>query len=240
MLYLMLVLGILPGCSSSSSPVKIILVSGVDPHHPYLAKQIKFLEEVFKTLNYKLEVQQYQSAHCFELSNSGEVDGEIWRIEGVDAEFKNLIRVPVPLWSHPELAFVKGDFELDGWESLTPYRVAFRAGTKVVENNIKDIVANQLPLASIDEAFGLLEKGEVDVVISDNIVGTLLLESEKYKDSGIRQIAKPLDQALLFTYLHKKHLELVPELSQAIRKAKRDGTYERIVGELPVDYIPGY
>lgn len=156
-------------CSASDTTGKLVLVSGVDPEHLYLRKQIQFLEEVLKSLNYELEVQKHQSAECFELSNCGQVDGEIWRIRGVDAEYKNLVRVPVSLWSHPELAFVKKDIELKGWESLAPYRVAFRAGTKVVENNIKGIVENQVPLATIDEAFQRLSIGEVDVVISDNI-----------------------------------------------------------------------
>ena len=47
-----------------------------------MQKQIQFLEEVLETLNYDLEVRQYQSAHCLELSNSGQMDGELWRIEG--------------------------------------------------------------------------------------------------------------------------------------------------------------
>ncbi len=229
---------LLVSCSSPSTSDKLILVLGVDPQHPYLRKQIRFLKEVLGTLDYDLEVQQHQSAFCFELSNSGQVDGEIWRIRGVDAEYRNLIRVPIALWSHPELAFINRDIELDGWKSLAPYRVAFRSGTKVVENNIEGIVEDQVPLDTIDEAFGMLAKGEVDVVISDNIVGTLLLESLKYQDSGIKFVTKPLDSALLFTYLHKSHSELVPRLAKAIVLAKDNGTYERIVGELPVDGVP--
>ena len=226
---------LLDGCSSSAEHEKLVLVSGVDPQHPYLRKQIEFLNEVLQAVDYDLEVQQYQSARCFELSNSGQADGEIWRIAGVDADYPNLIRVPVALWSHPELAFVKEEIQLDEWKSLAPYRVAFRAGTKVVENNIKGIVEKQVPLDTIDEAFVLLANGDVDVVISDNIVGTSLLESEKYRDSGIRLVENPLDQALLFTYLHKKHAALVPRLAEAISRAKSDGTYERIVGESPVE-----
>lgn len=88
---------------------------------------------------------------------------------------------------------------VDEWKSLAPYRVAFRTGIKVVENNIKGIVEKQVPLDTIDEAFALLANGDVDVVISDNIVGTVLLESEKYRDSGIRLVEHPLDQAPLFT-----------------------------------------
>lgn len=221
--------------AATDPPGKLVLVSGVDPQHPYLRKQIQFLEEVLKHLNYDLEVPQYQSAKCFELSNSGQVDGEIWRIRGVEAEYKNLVRVPVALWSHPELAFVKRDLKIKDWQSLAAYRVAYRAGTKVVESNIDGIVDKQVPLDTIDEAFQLLETGQVDVVISDNIVGTVLLESEKYQQSGIRVVEKPLDQALLFTYLHKKHSDLVPRLAAAITQAKRDGTYKRIVGEPPVD-----
>lgn len=218
---------------SAETHNKLILVTGADPQHPYLKKQIQFLAEVLKTLDYELEVQMHQSAVCFELSNSGQVDGEIWRILGVDAEYQNLLRVPTAIWSHPELAFVKGAIVVDGWESLAPYRVAYRAGTKVVENNIKGIVKDQVALNTVDEAFQQLVQGKVDVVISDSIVGTLLLASDRYRESGIRLIEKPLDTALLFTYLHMKHAELVPRLAAAIRLAKHDGTYQRIVGEAP-------
>jgi polar amino acid transport system substrate-binding protein len=166
---------LITGCSSSSTSDKLMLVTGADPEHSYLKKQVQFLTKVLKTLDYDLEVQRHQSAYCFELSNSGQVDGELWRILGVDEEYTNLIRVPTGIWAHPELAFVKGDIELDGWESLAPYRVAFRKGTKVVENNIKGIVENQMPVDEIEEAFEMLAKGAVDVVISDNVDGTLLL-----------------------------------------------------------------
>lgn len=233
---ILLALGmVLLGCAPSASREKLVLVSGVDPQHPYLSKQIEFLGEVLKTVDLDLEVQQHQSARCFELSNSGQVDGEIWRIRGVDAEFTDLVRVPVALWSHPELAFVKDDIALESWASLAPYRVAYRVGTKIVEHNIQRIVTDPVPLNTIEEGFDLLAKGEVDVVISDNIVGSVLLESEKYRDRGIRQIERPLDSALLFTYLHKKHAALVPALTEAIKRAKQDGTYERIVGESPVN-----
>jgi polar amino acid transport system substrate-binding protein len=126
------------------------------------------------------------------------------------------------------------DIQLDGWASLAPYRVAYRKGTKVVENNIKGIVDDQVPLDTIEEAFELLAKGGVDVVMSDNIDGTSLIASDAYKDSGIKLVEKPIADALLFSYLHKKHAALVPQFGAAIGKAKKDGTYERIVGEPPV------
>jgi hypothetical protein len=133
------------GCSSQTTFEKLVLVTGADPEHPYLQKQVQFLTEVLKTLDYDLEDQRHQSAYCFELSNSGQVDGEMWRIIDIDIEYKNLIRVPLGVWAHPELAFVKKDIQLDGWASLAPYRVAYRKGTKVVENNIKGIVDDQVP-----------------------------------------------------------------------------------------------
>ncbi len=221
-------------CSSNESNASFVLVTGADPEHPYLSKQVAFMAEVLETLGYELEVQRHQSAYCFELSNSGQVDGELWRIEGVDSEFTNLIRVPIGIWAHPELAFVKDEIPLSDWSSLAPYRVAYRKGTKVVENNIRGIVTRQFPMDEIEEAFQMLVKGEVDVVISDNIDGTYLIASDAYKDSGIRLIEKPIADALLFSYLHKKYSALVPQLAQAISQAKLDGTYRRIIGEPPV------
>lgn len=103
-----------------------------------------------------------------------------------------------------------------------------------MENNIKGVVANQFPTDSIEEAFQLLANDLVDVVISDNIDGTYLIASDEYRDSGIRLVEKPIDDALLFSYLHKKHAALVPLFAKAIKDAKTNGTYERIVGEPPV------
>lgn len=222
------------GCSNPTSSETLVFVTGADPEHPYLQKQVEFLRVVLETLDYDLEVQRHQSAYCFELSNSGQVDGEMWRILGIEEEFTNLIRVPIGVWAHPELAFVKDDITLDGWESLAPFRVAFRKGTKVVENNIRGVVTNQFPMDSIEEAFELLANDLVDVVISDNIDGTYLIASDEYKDSGIRLVEKPIDDALLFSYLHKKHAALVPLFADAISHAKKDGTYQRIIGEPPV------
>lgn len=221
------------GCSEIEKD-KLVMVTGADPEHPYLKKQIAFLSNVFGSLGYELVVEKHQSQKCFELSNSGQVDGEMWRIKGIERQYQNLIRVPTAIWAHPELAFVKGDIELDNWASLAPYRVAFRRGTKVVEDNIAGIVSRPFPVDTVNEAFELLKEGAVDVVMSDNIDGTLLHESEKYKGSGIRLIEEPIDEALLYTYLNNVHASLVPLVAIAISEKKRNGTYQTIVGDLPI------
>ncbi len=221
------------GCSSPE-PKQLVMVTGADPDHAYLQKQVAFLSAVFESVGYGLVVEKHQSQKCFELSNAGLVDGEMWRIEGVDRQYQNLVRVPPAIWAHPELAFVKGDIDLEGWESLAPYRVAFRKGTKVVEDNIEGIVSRPYPVDTVAEAFEMLAKGEVDVVMSDNIDGTLLYGSDKYKESGIRMIEKPIDEALLFTYFNKKHAGLISVVAKAIIEKKWDGTYQELVGEPPI------
>ena len=40
-------------CSASDAPRRLVLVSGFDPEHLYLRKQIQFMKEVLKSLNYK-------------------------------------------------------------------------------------------------------------------------------------------------------------------------------------------
>ena len=224
---------LLSGCSSPEGK-QLVMVTGADPEHAYLKKQVAFLADVFESVGYELVVEKHQSQKCFELSNAGLVDGEMWRIKGVDRQYPNLVRVPTAIWAHPELAFVRGNIELDGWMSLAPYRVAFRRGTKVVEDNIEGIVSRPYPVDTVAEAFEMLAKGEVDVVMSDNIDGTLLYESDKYKNGSIRMIEKPIDEALLFTYLNKKHATLIPVVAKAISAKKRDGTYEKLVGDQPI------
>ncbi len=233
--FLSLILGLFLWSSCSSPETKqLVLVTGADPEHAYLKKQVAFLSAVFESVGYELLVEKHQSQKCFELSNGGLVDGEMWRIKGVDRQYQNLVRVPTAIWAHPELAFVNGDIELEDWASLAPYRVAFRRGTKVIEDNIEGVVSRPYPVDTVAEAFEMLARGEVDVVMSDNIDGTLLYESDKYKDTNIRLIEKPIDEALLFTYLNKKHASIVPSVTKAISEKKRDGTYLELIGEPPI------
>ena len=98
--------------------------------------------------------------------------------------------------------------------------------------NIDGVVEHQFPTDTVAESFDLLLSGEIDVVISDNITGTQLIGTEKYK--SIKQLSPPVDEALLYSNLHKKHAFLVSKLAAAISTAKKDGTYKRIVQEDPV------
>ncbi len=111
---LSLVLGLFLGSSCSSPETRqLVLVTGADPEHAYLKKQVAFLSAVFESVGYELRVEKHQSQKCFELSNGGLVDGEMWRIKGVDRQYQNLVRVPAAIWAHPELAFVK---ETSNWK----------------------------------------------------------------------------------------------------------------------------
>ena len=128
---LSLVLGLFLGSSCASPESKqLVFVTGADPEHAYLKKQVAFLSAVFESVGYELRVEKHQSQKCFELSNGGLVDGEMWRIKGVDRQYQNLVRVPTAIWAHPELAFVKGDIELEDWASLAPTEWLFEEGRK--------------------------------------------------------------------------------------------------------------
>lgn len=55
------------------------------------------LEEAYQELSIKLKILFAPAKRALVISNSGEADGELNRIKGINKKFKNLIMIPVPI-----------------------------------------------------------------------------------------------------------------------------------------------
>ena len=74
----------------------------------------------------------------------------------------------------------------------------------------------------------MLNAGRFDLAISAPS-GAVHLKSPKYASSGIRRLEPSLRSFPVYTYLHKKHANLVPLVAGALHMMKLDGTYERLL-----------
>jgi hypothetical protein len=70
-------------------------------------------------------------------------------------------------------------------------------------------------------------KKRVDYVVYLDKPGQYLLSHNNI--DGIIVNKPVLVQAPLYTYLHSKHAKLVPQLSEALKAMKLDGSYQRLV-----------
>jgi polar amino acid transport system substrate-binding protein len=209
---------------------KIVLNVGVLA--PYTTPDRKgFLDQivaaVFREVGIRAEVQVFATATERSLlnANAGIDDGMAMRIAGLETQYPNLIRVPEPLIVNDFVAYTtKPRFATDNWKSLEPYVVSYIIGWKIFEKNVTQ--AREITqVRDADQLFGLLGSGRVDVALYERWQGL-----ERVRAMGIKALVlePPLARTDMFIYLHKKHEALVPGVSQALARLKKNGSYQRI------------
>jgi len=191
-------------------------------------------KEMFKRNNLGLEIIRLPAERALKSSNSGIIDGELLRIEGMEKNYKNLIPVPETMFIQDFVAFTRNpSLGINGWDDLKLLTVAYIKGWKVFEFNIpksaKTIIANDS-----QQLFALLDKNRTDVVLISRLLGAEAIFRQRIK--GIRLLSPPLVQKNMKLYLHKKYKSLIPGLDKAMKEIKSEGIYSQKLNALEKQY----
>jgi len=187
----------------------------------------KIMDEAYKRVdNIEIKIIEQPAARALVTANSGEVDGELARIESLSSKLHNLIRLPTLIMNFDIVCFIKNkEIIIDNVESLIPYRVGVQRGYVQVEN-VSDFLPKREIVTSNDSLFKMLESGRLDVVITDRVNGEITLEKLGFRT--ISSTGPVLETLPLYHYLHKKNKKLVPKLSRVLSEMERDGVIEKI------------
>ncbi|MBT3915172.1 MAG: transporter substrate-binding domain-containing protein [Rhodospirillaceae bacterium] len=181
--------------------------------------------KAYKRIGIDVQIKKFPGERALRLANSGKVDGEVQRINGIAAKYHNLIQI------NPAINYIQGTvfslaktFKVDGWESLRPYRIGYIRGIKFAENNTVNM--DSRAVSDYKTMFQMLRKDRFDIIVSPRLNGLYQM-----KQLGIKQI-KELNPAImrfdLFHYLNNKHAALVPKISAVFKKMKADGELTKI------------
>ncbi len=179
----------------------------------------------YKRIGIDVQIRKFPGERALRLANSGKVDGEVQRINGIAAKYHNLIQI------HPAINYIQGtvftlakSFKVDGWESLRPYRIGYIRGIKFAENNT--VSMNSLAVSDYQTMFQMLRKKRFDIIVSPRLNGIYQM-----KQLGIKKI-KELNPAImrfnLYHYLNNKHVALVPKISAVFKKMQASGELTKI------------
>lgn len=183
------------------------------------------LEEAYGRIGIKVKFIYYPSGRALNESNSGRLDGEMYRINGLDETYENLIKVPTSYLSAVHFVYSQDPhIKVNGYKSLTSKSIAFRRGLKVVEKNTVGFKRTQV--STPKQAFFMLEKGRVDIVIEEELTSASIIKENKLEN--IQPIYPAISEDNLFHYLNKKHQHLVPEIDRVLKAMLFDGTIEKI------------
>lgn len=166
------------------------------------------------TYNKRLPRRALQSA------NSGVVDGDAQRIDGLSSEFPNLIQLrPAINYIFGSAFSVKSDIEVSGWQDLEPYRVGIIRGIKFAERGTAGM--DTVQSSGYPTLFDLLLSDRVDIAVTPSLNGRYQLKAQGIE--SVFELTPPLQRFDLFLYLHKKHADLVPSIEAEFAKMEANG-----------------
>ena len=180
---------------------------------------------VLAGLDVEFQLKTAPSERALMLSNS-EGDGELMRVANLhqlapDITF-NLLQVPEAIMSADAMVFTRRSvFQVAGWQSLQPYKNAIQQGVVLFQQ-----APNHIKVAHIEQAFGMLERGRVDNVLTFSLIGQQMIK--KLNLTGVRMLQPPLESVNVYPYLHKKHQQLIAPLALGLKALKQSGRYQQI------------
>ncbi len=185
------------------------------------------VQEMGRRAGVAVKIERMPSARALILTDQGTFDGFAPRELSEAEQFTNLIRVVEPLRNAEIVAFSKGKGpELEGWESLASYRIAYLSGNEILKTTPLEAKA-VMPIESPSHLFKMLYNDEADLALAEKLKGQAAVKELGIK--GIEALKPPLAIIPLYLFLHQKHQILAEEMAQALRNMKGDGTHQKII-----------
>lgn len=186
-------------------------------------------KEAFFRCGIHIELPYLPAERSLLAANAGLHDGELNRVAGLEKLYPNLVRIDESMMEFRFVAFRKtGNMSISDWQSLAPYRIGIVKGWKILEENAGDLPAVTF-VNSAQQLFTLLELGRIDIALYGDLLGRAQLQAMHIEDYTV--LDPPLAVREMYMYLHRKHRELVPQVRDALRAMKQDGTYDRLYKE---------
>ncbi len=228
MFFIILIVSLLPTYSAAET----LSFSRTPGFFPDIAEAV--LREAYRSNGQDITAKILPGERALASSNTGQVDGEMMRVEGIDKQYQNLLRVPVAINYLQATAFVKdATIKVTRWEELQPYTIAIERGIKFAEQGTRGM--RVVSLTTYEQAFQMLNSGRVDVVIATRIGG-----ADAVRDmglSGISVLTPPLQKIPLYHYLHKSHASLIPSITSTLTIMEREGRIDAIREQVIADRL---
>jgi polar amino acid transport system substrate-binding protein len=209
---------------SLNSKANEIVVSGI---RESMNSEISYLvlKEAYERIGFKLTWRAVNANDSLKESNDGQVDGELFRIAGVQKRFGNLLKVPTAINVLQAVAYShKKDLKVDRWASLSNFRIGYQKGVKFAENGARNLKTTTFD--STSELLNALESKRIDVAVLSRVNG--IDETTKNNYSNIFEIKPYIQTYELFHFLNKKNEQFVFKLNKVLLSMKKKGRIKEI------------
>ncbi|MHA7879615.1 MAG: hypothetical protein ACX931_07480 [Saccharospirillum sp.] len=183
----------------------------------------------YAELGITIEVHEYPPMRALRYSNNGLVDGELYRVRGIEAQYTNLIPVPEPLLTGDIVAFTLdpalADHPITGHPDA---RVLIRRG--VISHDLATRGMNREIVDSYEQMISMLQAGRAHFGVFSRIHTWVSLQGASLDD--VYLLATPLSHFELMHYVNARHADRVDDIAAAMRYVHDSGLTEQIMQSL--------
>ncbi|WP_031480359.1 substrate-binding periplasmic protein [Maridesulfovibrio frigidus] len=192
----------------------------------------RVLEEAYGRINIEIELKPYPVLRSLHSSSTGLVDGELFKIKGLEEKHPNLIMIPVPINTVESMILSKKRPEpFTGWQSLAPLKIGIYRGVLFTKKKTAKAGCTKVfEIETHDQIYRMLELDRIDIAILTRISSLKLLR--KFGPTDIKLIEPPLETFPVYHYLNKKHSNLVPKITAALKEMQKEGRIQQIRNEV--------
>ncbi len=192
-----------------------------------LSKTISaILEKAYQKLGISISIKYLPGNRALYSSSTGAVDGELFRIAGIEKKYPELLRVIEPILELKTMAYTKNvKFTVQNWQSLAPYKLGFLRSFRKAELKTEGMDTYQDD--HLSNLFKLLDKGRIDLVIESQLGASVILQQNSFPN--VTALSPPVDRFKIYHYLHTKNKRLLAPLSAILLKMRQSGEIQKII-----------
>lgn len=197
------------------------------------------MQEALRPYSIKVQVIEMPGSRVISQVNSGRADGDLCRVRNFkdtsDIDTSNYRRVnePVVLTEIVMITLAKKNIVRPiTWATINEGKVAFLRGSKTIRKHIN--LENRVAVSSSIQVLQMVASKRVDSAIMFSSVAKNLLKQSPELNAKLIIEKPPLLSFHLFTYLNKKHAELIPTLELSLQRLKNNGFLEHTANKYQV------
>ncbi|ACS78977.1 substrate-binding periplasmic protein [Maridesulfovibrio salexigens] len=203
-----------------------LVLSGIKSPRSKIVYEI--LREAYSSLGVEIEFKALPLLRSTHSAHSGAVDGELFKISGIEEQYPNLIKVPVPIDHVNLMVLTRKDSKINAtWKSLRPLRVGYFRGIVFIENKIStENLRSAKSLETNEQLVKMINLKRLDAGLIARIAGIVTLK--KTHSDNVRMLQQPIATTNLYHYLNIKHSALVPKLTKVLKRMSEKGRFKEI------------
>ena len=204
----------------------VIAMAGETNEHTFTIAT-KLVREISAKMGTPIQLLPMPAKRSTVMLKTGDIHAELSRIASYTELVPTAIRVDEPIIRVPYYVYSSTQkFEVDGWNSLRPYKIVAVSGYAFVKKYMQS--HDTYDVGTVESALQFIKLKRADLFVAAPISTETFFESSEFDTEGIYRLEPPVDYLNLYTFFSYKYPEYAKEYHAALVKLKDEGQYQKL------------